>query len=112
MVKNIPPHGGKLINRIASAEDREVLLDKAKNYAMKKIQLDSREITDLDMIAVGAMSPLEGFMCKEDYDTVVNNMRLANGLPWSIPVTLSASKEEIEGLSPGMMLPLSIKQMK
>ncbi len=101
MVKNIPPHGGKLINRIASAEESEVLLDKAKNYAMKKIQLDSREITDLDMIAVGAMSPLEGFMCKVDYDNVVDNMRLANGLPWSIPVTLSASKEEIEGLKPG-----------
>ncbi|MBM4054576.1 MAG: sulfate adenylyltransferase [Planctomycetes bacterium] len=101
MVKNIPPHGGKLINRIASAEEREALLDKAKNYTMKKIELDSREITDLDMIAVGAMSPLEGFMCKKDYDNVVDNMRLANGLPWSIPITLSATKGEIEGMKPG-----------
>ena len=48
------------------------------------------------MIAVWAMSPLEGFMCKADYDNVVDNMRLSNGLPWSIPIILSATKEEIE----------------
>jgi len=101
MIKNIEPHGGKLVNRIISMEEREVLLDKATNYDMKKIQLSPREITDIDMIAVGAMSPLEGFMCKEDYDTVVDNMRLSSGLPWSIPITLSATKDEIKGLKPG-----------
>ena len=101
MVKNIDLHGGKLINRIVSTEEREVLLDKATHYDMKKIQLNSREMSDLDMIAVGAMSPLEGFMCKADYDNVVDNMRLASGLPWSIPIVLSATKEKIEGLKPG-----------
>ncbi|OHB49282.1 MAG: sulfate adenylyltransferase [Planctomycetes bacterium GWF2_39_10] len=101
MVKNIAPHGGKLVNRIVSMEDREILQDKAAHYDMKKIQLNSREMSDLDMIAVGAMSPLEGFMCKADYDNVVDNMRLSNGLPWSIPIILSATKEEIEGLKPG-----------
>ena len=101
MVKNIDPHGGKLIKRIVSAEEREALLDKATHYDMKKIQLNSREMSDLDMIAVGAMSPLEGFMCKADYDNVVDNMRLSNGLPWSIPIVLSVTKEKIEGLKPG-----------
>lgn len=101
MVKNIAPHGGKLINRIVSMEEREILQDKASHYDMKKIQLNSREMSDLDMIAVGAMSPLEGFMCKADYDNVVDNMRLSSGLPWSIPIVLSATKEEIEGLKPG-----------
>ncbi|MBU6392714.1 MAG: sulfate adenylyltransferase, partial [Planctomycetes bacterium] len=101
MVKNIAPHGGKLINRIISAEEREILLDKATHYDMKKIQLNSREMSDLDMIAVGAMSPLEGFMGRADYDNVLDNMRLSTGLPWSIPITLSATKEEIEGLKPG-----------
>ncbi len=101
MVKNIAPHGGELVSRIVSMEAREMLLDKAANYSMKKIQLNAREMSDLDMIAVGAMSPLEGFMCKADYDNVVDNMRLANGLPWSIPIVLSANKEEIEGLKPG-----------
>jgi len=89
MVKNIDPHGGKLINRIVSTEEREALLDKATHYDMKKIQLNSREMSDLDMIAVGAMSPLEGFMCKVDYDNVVDNMRLSDGLPWTIPIVIS-----------------------
>ncbi|UJS16766.1 MAG: sulfate adenylyltransferase [Candidatus Jettenia sp.] len=101
MVKNIAPHGGKLVNRIVSMEEREILLDKAMHYDMKKIQLSSREMSDLDMIAVGAMSPLEGFMGKADYDNVVDNMRLSSGLPWSIPITLSATKDEVEGLKPG-----------
>lgn len=101
MVRNIAPHGGKLVNRIVSMEEREVLLDKATNYDMKKIQLNSREMSDLDMIAVGAMSPLEGFMSKADYDNVLDNMRLFSGLPWSIPIVLSATKEKIEGLKPG-----------
>jgi sulfate adenylyltransferase len=101
MVKNIAPHGGRLINRIVSMEERELLLDKATHYDMKKIQLNSREMSDLDMIAVGAMSPLEGFMGKADYDNVLDNMRLSHGLPWSIPIVLSATKEQIEGLKPG-----------
>ncbi|MBM4066240.1 MAG: sulfate adenylyltransferase, partial [Planctomycetes bacterium] len=101
MVKNIDPHGGKLINRIVSTEEREALLDKATHYDMKKIQLNAREMSDLDMIAVGAMSPLEGFMCKADYDNVVDNMRLSSGLPWSIPIVISTTKEKIEGLKPG-----------
>ena len=107
MVKNIAPHGGKLIHRIVSTEQREILLDKATHYDMKKIQLNSREMSDLDMIAVGAMSPLEGFMCKADYDNVVDNMRLSNGLPWSIPIVLSATKEEVEGLKPGKEIALT-----
>ncbi len=107
MVKNIAPHGGKLIHRIVSTEQREILLDKATRYDMKKIQLNSREMSDLDMIAVGAMSPLEGFMCKADYDNVVDNMRLSNGLPWSIPIVLSATKEEAEGLKPGKEIALT-----
>ncbi len=101
MVRNIAPHGGKLVNRIVSMEERELLLDKATNYDMKKIQLNSREMSDLDMIAVGAMSPLEGFMSKADYDNVLDNMRLFSGLPWSIPIVLSATKDKIEGLKPG-----------
>lgn len=101
MVKNIAPHGGRLVNRIVSMEERELLLDKATHYDMKKIQLNSREMSDLDMIAVGAMGPLEGFMGKADYDNVLDNMRLSYGLPWSIPIVLSATKEKIEGLKPG-----------
>ena len=101
MIQNIAPHGGVLINKVVSTSERETLLDKALHYDMKKKKLNAREMSDLDMIAVGAMSPLEGFMCKKDYDTVVDTMRLSNGLPWSIPVTLSATKDEIVGLKTG-----------
>ena len=91
------PHGGKLINRILRGKDRELAELKAKE--LKNIQLTKREISDLEMIATGAMSPLEGFMCRDDYNTVVDTMRLANGLPWSIPITLSVKEETAKGLS-------------
>ena len=91
------PHGGKLVNRILRGKDRELAELKAKEF--KKIQLNKREISDLEMIATGAMSPLEGFMCRDDYNTVVDTMRLSNGLPWSIPITLSVKEETAKGLS-------------
>lgn len=91
------PHGGKLINRILRGKDREMAELKARE--LKKIQLTKREVSDLEMIAIGAMSPLEGFMCSDDYHSVVDTMRLTNGLPWSLPVTLSVAKEVVEGLS-------------
>src|SRR3970282_2238268 len=96
MLQSIP-HGGKLINRILSGKDREMAELKAKE--LKKIPLTSREVSALEMIATGAMSPLEGFMCKDDYHSVVDTMRLTNGLPWSIPITLSVKQEVADGLA-------------
>lgn len=90
----IEPHGGKLVNRIVPERRKEELLKKAK--FLKKIRLTPREISDLEMIAVGAFSPLEGFMGKGDYENVIHNMRLVNGLVWTIPVTLSVNKDEIQ----------------
>ena len=83
----IAPHGGRLVNRIAEAEEAVALLDQAKG--LPKLLLNRRELSDLDMIATGAMSPLEGFMNREDYQSVVDFMRLKNGMVWSLPVTLS-----------------------
>ncbi len=77
----IKPHGGTLVDRTGAAPD-----DIAD---LKVIQLTSRELSDLDMIASGALSPLEGFMNQADYESVLENMRLANGLPWSLPVCLA-----------------------
>jgi len=91
------PHGGKLINSILRGKDREMAELKAKE--IKKIQLSNRELSDLEMIATGAMSPLEGFMCKDDYHSVVDTMRLTNGIPWSIPITLSVKEESANELS-------------
>lgn len=96
MIEQIKPHGGKLVNRIVEDEERKDILDKAR--FLKKLQLNTREISDLEMIAVGAFSPLEGFLLEDDYKSVVNYARLTNGLVWSIPITLSATKEEIKDL--------------
>ena len=81
----IQPHGGKLINRQAFNKD--------VSYITKAIQLDQVALSDLELLANGAFSPLEGFMGEADYTSVVNQMRLANNLPWSIPITLPVSKE-------------------
>jgi sulfate adenylyltransferase len=95
----IEPHGGKLVNRIVEGKKREELSKRAPE--LKTITLNERELSDLDMIAVGAFSPLEGFMCKEDYHSVMDTMTLKNGLPWTIPVTLSTSEEVSKGLKLG-----------
>lgn len=86
------PHGGKLIHRILEGNEKNEALKRAGS--LKKKGLTVREISDLEMIATGAFSPLEGFMKKADYEGVIHKMHLANGLPWSIPVTLSATEEE------------------
>jgi sulfate adenylyltransferase len=83
----IAPHGGRLINRVVEGGERDRLLGLAPK--LPKVVLNAREMADVDMIAVGAMSPLEGFMTKADYDSVLNRRRLANGLPWTIPIVLS-----------------------
>lgn len=94
-----PPHGGALVDRVASAEALDELLEIAR--ASKKIHLIGRRLSDLEMIAVGAFSPLNGFMGRADYENVVVNKRLANGLPWTIPITLAVSKDEAAALAIG-----------
>jgi sulfate adenylyltransferase len=92
----IKPHGGRLINRLINDQDKEAARQAA--LGLPRVTLSAREISDLDQIAVGAFSPLEGFMNSNDYRSVVENMRLANGLPWTLPVTLSVTEEEAAGL--------------
>jgi sulfate adenylyltransferase len=106
----IAPHGGQLINRIATAEKRQELIDKAD--ALPRVQLDERSLSDLELIAIGGFSPLTGFMEQADYRSVVNDMRLDNGLPWSIPITLSVSEEQADALSEGSLIRLDSPEGK
>ena len=99
MVGLIEPHGGKLVNRIMEGKEREALAEKARR--LKKVTLNDRELSDLEMIAIGAFSPLEGFMKKDDYHSVMDNMKLSKGLPWTIPITLSVTKDESKNLKDG-----------
>ena len=103
-IEGIAPHGGTLINRLATAEKAALFLDKADG--LPRVSLDERAFSDLVMIAIGGFSPLDGFMNKADYDTVVTDMRLANGLPWAIPVTLSVSEDIAAPLQEGSLVRL------
>lgn len=87
----IKPHGGALVNRYADGHTREKLIEEAGK--LLRIELDDKNVSDLEMIACGAMSPLTGFMKQADYLSVVENMRLANGVVWSIPITLTVDEE-------------------
>ena len=77
----IRPHGGELVDRTGERPEGV--------EALEQLELTSRELSDLDMVAVGALSPLEGFMGKDDYERVVEEMRLEGGLPWALPVCLA-----------------------
>lgn len=96
---SIEPHGGKLVNRLAAGSEREALLTEAQHLPV--IPVNNWTISDLDLIGVGAFSPLEGFMTEQDYKSVVEHMRLANGLVWSIPITLAVQPEQAAVLSRG-----------
>jgi sulfate adenylyltransferase len=80
----IRPHGGRLVDRTG---DRPDGVD-----GLERVTLTSRELSDLDMLAVGALSPLEGFLGRDDYDSVLDEMRLANGTPWALPVCLAVEQ--------------------
>jgi sulfate adenylyltransferase len=95
----IAPHGGHLINRIVSPAQKQEFLAQAET--MPRLQLSDRALCDLILIAIGGFSPLTGFMEQKDYDPVVTDMRLGNGLPWSVPITLPVSEEIAEPLKEG-----------
>lgn len=100
----IAPHGGTLVNRLVTSEQADLFSDKAPT--LPRVSLDERAFSDLVMIAIGGFSPLQGFMEQADYETVVTDMRLANGLPWSIPITLSVSETVAQPLREGSLVRL------
>ena len=96
MTQLIDPHGGRLVNRIVTGAERDALL--AKVAGLRAIELDAWALSDVEMIGIGGFSPLEGFLTRADYESVVMNRRLANGLVWTIPVTLAVTREQANGL--------------
>jgi sulfate adenylyltransferase len=83
----IRPHGGHLVDRTGPRADN---VD-----SLEQVALTSRELSDLDMLASGALSPLEGFMGRDDYERVLEEMRLAKGIPWALPVCLAVDHEPL-----------------
>lgn len=92
-MSTILPHGGVLINRY----NPSLSIDEVK----KEISLDVIALSDLELIAVGAFSPLTGFLNQKDYESVVQNSRLQDGTVWSIPITLPVSEEKATQLQVG-----------
>jgi sulfate adenylyltransferase len=80
----IRPHGGELVDRTGPRPDDV--------EALETLGLTPRELSDLDMLACGALSPLEGFMGRADYESVVEDMHLTSGLPWALPVCLAVDE--------------------
>ena len=95
----VSPHGGTLINRKVAPSEEEGFLERAESLA--SIRLDPLQASDLEMIAIGAFSPLQGFMARADYEEVVSSMHLASGEAWSMPITLSVDSETAKGISDG-----------
>jgi sulfate adenylyltransferase len=91
----IAPHGGVLVDRVADDATGAELAARVERGELPEIRLNVRELSDLEMIACGALSPLTGFMGRADYQRVVAEGRLANGLPWTIPVTLSTRDDRV-----------------
>jgi sulfate adenylyltransferase len=86
----IIPHGGILINRFLSEDEKEQILRKSDNYS--KIDLTEEQLMDVDKIAIGAFSPIEGFMNRKDLESVLDNMVLGSGIVWSMPIVLDVDE--------------------
>jgi len=98
------PHGGVLVDRVLRGEVREAVHERAAQ--MIKIPLDQMGLSDLELIATGALSPLTGFMRKANYDRCVGEMRLASGVLWSIPVTLTVEQDLADRIQEGQEVAL------
>jgi sulfate adenylyltransferase len=87
MHETIAPHGGKLVDLMLTGDEAAAAAEEAEH--LPKVEVTAREQSDLEMLAVGALSPLTGFVGRADYDSILDSMHLTNGLAWAIPVTLS-----------------------
>ncbi|CDG25792.1 sulfate adenylyltransferase [Bacillus velezensis] len=90
---SLAPHGGTLINRVNEQYDF--------TSVQKEIELDLISFADLELIGIGGYSPIEGFFTEKDYVSVVENMRLASGVVWSLPITLPVDSEKAAELAVG-----------
>jgi len=98
----IEPHGGKLVHQVTRTTDID-------HSDLRTIEISTNEAMDAEQIAIGTYSPLEGFLCRDDFKSVVHTMRLADGIIWPIPIILQVNEEDIKGLSVGTQILLCEK---
>jgi sulfate adenylyltransferase len=102
MTKLVAPYGGKLVDLFVPDEERGILVKKAKH--LPSIQISFRSVCDLELLTIGAFSPLDRFMGEKDYRSVLQHMRMADGTLMPIPITLPA--DSVDGLTIGNELVL------
>ena len=95
------PHGGALKPLLLSQEEAKEHRQRSEQDRLPRLRLSSRELGDLEMLAMGAFSPLDGFMRRDDWLGVCQAMRMTDGLFWPIPITLATTKEMASALKPG-----------
>jgi sulfate adenylyltransferase len=93
------PHGGDLVDLLVPEDRREATRAEADH--LPKLVVNARELSDLEMLAVGALSPLTGFLAEADYVSVLETMHLSSGLAWAIPVTLSLTDDDVKRIGAG-----------
>lgn len=101
----VKPHGGGDLKPLLLSGDA-LIEARQKAKTLPKITLSSREVGDLIMLGTGGFTPLDGFMNKNDWHSVCHHMKLANGIFWPIPITLSTSKAKSDLLKPGQEVAL------
>ena len=101
----IPPHGGNLVNLVVN-QDRRTKLEQQIS-GLPSIKLPEREQCDLELLAVGAMSPLTGFVSESDFHGICDEMKLANGLPWPAPITCSVDSATADKIDIGQPVALT-----
>ena len=101
------PHGGTLVNRIATGARKDELEAKAKTIF--NLTVEDRYGADVEMIAIGAFSPITGFMGKADCESAIENMKLTNGLAWGIPIPLPAG-DQFDNIKEGEEIALLNKE--
>ena len=95
----IAPHGGELINLVVDSARAAELKSHSKEWS--SWDLTARQVCDVELLLSGGFSPLRGFMNREDYEGVCNNMRLKSGVLWPMPITIDVTEEFAKSLKPG-----------
>ncbi len=106
--ETIAPHGGRLIDLTVSGPDAQALRERAASLPV--VAVSARTLSDVELLAIGGYSPLEGFMTRADYLGVVNDIRLASGLPWPMPITLAVSTDVAATIGEGSEIALADDQ--
>jgi sulfate adenylyltransferase len=101
----IAPHGGVLVDRFALVGERPAWQERARGLPC--LTLSARNLADVRCLATGIYSPLDGFVGESDYRSIVETMRLENGLVWPIPITFQVSEQQAQGLSRGSKVALA-----